>query len=176
MLFVLQVGCPWRDIHERHGKWNSVYVRFQCWVEQSVWEALLETLVELGPTDDWQHMIDSTRFLGHSHAAGTEGDRSPRLWSKPRLLYVEDPRPLRRSGTPSRLRADGRPGLGLQGSSRLSRPAGWQVVPLLADKGTTVKTFINSRSWRGSCPRPTAARQRSATTASTKIAAALSAT
>lgn len=29
MLYVLRVGCPWRDMHERDGKWNSVYVRFR---------------------------------------------------------------------------------------------------------------------------------------------------
>ncbi|GES53731.1 hypothetical protein Rhsp01_63470 [Rhizobium sp. NBRC 114257] len=58
MLHVLRIGCPWRDMHERYGKWNSVYVRFRRWAEQGVWDALLETLVELGLTDDWQHMID----------------------------------------------------------------------------------------------------------------------
>nr|WP_246712006.1 transposase [Phyllobacterium myrsinacearum] len=47
MLHVLRVGCPWRDMHERYGKWNSVYVRFRRWAEQGVWDALLETLVEL---------------------------------------------------------------------------------------------------------------------------------
>nr|WP_235919292.1 transposase [Aureimonas psammosilenae] len=51
MLFVLRAGCPWRDMHERYGKWNSVYVRFRRWAEQGVWDALLETLVELGLTD-----------------------------------------------------------------------------------------------------------------------------
>lgn len=29
MLHVLRVGCPWRDMQERYGKWNSVYVRFR---------------------------------------------------------------------------------------------------------------------------------------------------
>ena len=29
MLHVLRVGCSWRDMHERYGKWNSVYVRFR---------------------------------------------------------------------------------------------------------------------------------------------------
>ena len=48
MLYVLRVGCPWRDMHERKGKWNSVYVRFRRWAEQGVWDAMLETLVELG--------------------------------------------------------------------------------------------------------------------------------
>nr|WP_245267992.1 transposase [Rhizobium sp. 42MFCr.1] len=41
MLHVLRVGCPWRDMHERYGKWNSVYVRFRRWAEQGVWDALL---------------------------------------------------------------------------------------------------------------------------------------
>ena len=73
MLYVLRVGCPWRDMHERYGKWNSVYVRFRRWAEQGVWDALLETLVELGLTDDWQHMIDSTTVRGHSQTAGAKG-------------------------------------------------------------------------------------------------------
>nr|WP_253183351.1 IS5 family transposase [Sphingobium phenoxybenzoativorans] len=70
MLHVLRVGCPWRDMHERYGKWNSVYVRFRRWAEQGVWDALLQTLVDLGLTDDWQHMIDSTTVRGHVSAAG----------------------------------------------------------------------------------------------------------
>ncbi|MBB4232123.1 transposase [Rhizobium mongolense] len=74
MLYVLRVGCPWRDMHERYGKWNSVYVRFRRWAEQGVWDALLEALVELGLTDDWRHMIDSTTVRGHSQAAGAKGD------------------------------------------------------------------------------------------------------
>jgi len=60
MVHVLRVGCPWRNMHERYGRWNSVYVRFRRWAEQGVWDALLQTLVDLGLADDWQHMIDST--------------------------------------------------------------------------------------------------------------------
>ena len=52
-------------MHERYGKRNSVYVWFRRWVEQGVWEALLQTSVDLGLTDDWQHMIDSTIVRGH---------------------------------------------------------------------------------------------------------------
>ncbi|AOG12586.1 MULTISPECIES: IS5 family transposase [unclassified Agrobacterium] len=35
MLRVLRVGCPWRDMHERYGNWNSVNVRFRRWAEQA---------------------------------------------------------------------------------------------------------------------------------------------
>jgi transposase len=79
MLHVLRVGCPWRDMHERYGKWNSVYVRFRRWAEQGVWDAMLQTLVDLGLTDDWQHMIDSTTVRGHVSAAGAKGGLIRRL-------------------------------------------------------------------------------------------------
>lgn len=95
MMHVLRVGCPWRDMHERYGKWNSVYVRFRRWAEQGVWDALLETLVELGLTDDWQHMIDSTTVRGHSQAAGAKGGLI-------RRLLVDHAAALRAKSTPVR--------------------------------------------------------------------------
>ena len=93
MLYVMRVGCPWRDMHERYGKWNSVYVRFRRWAEQGVWDALLETLVELGLTDNWQHMIDTTMIRGHSQAAGAKGGLI-------RRVLVEAAAALRRRSTP----------------------------------------------------------------------------
>ena len=94
MLYVLRVGCPWRDMHERYGKWNSVYVRFRRWAEQGVWDAMLETLVELGLTDNWQHMIDSTTIRGHSQAAGARGGLI-------RKVLVEAAAALRAKSTPA---------------------------------------------------------------------------
>ena len=94
MLYVLRVGCPWRDMHERYGKWNSVYVRFRRWAEQGVWDAMLETLVELGLTDNWQHMIDSTTLRGHSQAAGARGGLI-------RKVLVEAAEALRAKSTPA---------------------------------------------------------------------------
>ena len=95
MLHVLRVGCPWRDMHERYGKWNSVYVRFRRWAEQGVWDGLLETLVDLGLTGDWQHMIDSTTVRGHSQAAGAKGGLI-------RRLLVDHAEALRQKSTPER--------------------------------------------------------------------------
>lgn len=95
MLHVLRVGCPWRDMHERYGKWNSVYVRFRRWAEHGVWDALLETLVGLGLTDDWQHMIDSTTVRGHPQAAGAKGGLI-------RRLLVDHAAALRQKSMPER--------------------------------------------------------------------------
>ena len=95
MLYVLRTGCPWRDMHERYGKWNSVYVRLRRWAEQGVWDALLQTLVDLGLTDDWQHMIDSTMVRGHAHAAGAKGGLI-------RRALVEAAAALRARCTPAR--------------------------------------------------------------------------
>lgn len=81
------VGCLCRDMHERYGKWNLVYVRFRRWPE-------------LGLTDDWQHMIDSIIVRGHSQAAGAKGYLQGRLWSKPRGLYEQNPRRCDGQGRP----------------------------------------------------------------------------
>ena len=94
MLHVLRTGCPWRDMHERYGKWNSVYVRFRRWAEQGVWDALLQTLVDLGLTDDRQHMIDSTSVRGHVSAAGGKGGQL-------RTLLVDHAAALRAKSTPA---------------------------------------------------------------------------
>ena len=44
MLHVLRAGCPWRDMHERYGKWNSVYVRFRDWVKADVFQKLFDAI------------------------------------------------------------------------------------------------------------------------------------
>ena len=55
---------------------------------------MLETLVELGLTDDWQHMIDSTTVRGHSQAAGAKGGPT-------RRLLVDHAAALRAKSTPA---------------------------------------------------------------------------
>jgi len=115
MLHVLRVGCPWREIYERCGKWNSVYMRFRRWVEQGVWDVILATPVEFGLTDDWQDMIDSATVRGHVSAAGAKEGLI-------RRFLVDHAAALRARSTPAatirdalRLHPDRRRDLGLRG-------------------------------------------------------------
>jgi transposase len=43
ILWVLRTGAPWRDMPERYGNWNSVFVRFSRWSKLGVWDAAFET-------------------------------------------------------------------------------------------------------------------------------------
>jgi transposase len=47
ILWVLRTGAPWRDMSERYGNWNSVFVRFTRWSKLGVWDAPFETLASL---------------------------------------------------------------------------------------------------------------------------------
>lgn len=94
ILQVLRIGCPRREMRERHCKWNWVAVQFRRWAEQGVWDALLQTLVGLGLTDDWQHMINSTTLRGHVWAAGGKGGAL-------RMLLVDPAAALRAQSTPA---------------------------------------------------------------------------
>ena len=78
ILWVLRTGAPWRDMPERYGNWNSVFVRFTRWSKIGVWDAAFETLASLGPPGDKEHAIDSTIVRAHQHAAGVKGPNDPR--------------------------------------------------------------------------------------------------
>ena len=71
MLWILRSGGAWRELPDKFGKWNSIYRRFRRWCEAGVFDDLLETLVDLGMTEEWRvQMVDSTVVRGHSQAAG----------------------------------------------------------------------------------------------------------
>ena len=48
ILWVLRTGAPWRDMPERYGNWNSVFVRFTRWSKIGVWDAALKPWRVLG--------------------------------------------------------------------------------------------------------------------------------
>lgn len=93
MMWIMRTGAPWRYLPPDYGNWNSVYVRFRRWAEMGVWDAILETLVELGLTDDWAHMMDTTTVRAHAQAAGGKGGLI-------RMLLVEAAAAFRQKSTP----------------------------------------------------------------------------
>ena len=45
--FRTRTGCPWRDVPERYGTWQSVYGLFRAWQLAGTWAAILTDLQAL---------------------------------------------------------------------------------------------------------------------------------
>ena len=71
MLYRIRVGCPWRDLPDVFGKWNSVYKKFNAWSKKGLWRRLLDTLI-VDPDLEWVFM-DGSYIKAHQHSAGAAG-------------------------------------------------------------------------------------------------------
>ena len=71
VFWILRTGAPWRDLPPSYGNWNSVAKRFRRWVKESIWEKVLEALID-EPDYEWL-MIDASHIKVHPHAAGAKG-------------------------------------------------------------------------------------------------------
>ena len=67
VLWIARSGAPWRDLSERFGEWNSIYICFNRWSKKGVWQRVFEALQE--PDLEWI-MTDSTVVRAHQHSAG----------------------------------------------------------------------------------------------------------
>ena len=71
VLWMAQTGAPWRDLHARFGRWNSVFRRFRRWAQKGVFESLFNALSD---DPDFEYvMIDGTIVRVHQHGAGARG-------------------------------------------------------------------------------------------------------
>ncbi len=68
VLYRLRTGIPWRDLPGRFGNWHRVYVRFDRWSKQGVWQRVFEQLAK--EPDNAYALIDSTIVRAHRSAAG----------------------------------------------------------------------------------------------------------
>ncbi len=71
VLWLARTGSPWRDLPDRFGNWNSVFVRFSRWSKDAVWDRLFAAMAD---DPDFEYiMVDSTIVRAHQHAAGKKG-------------------------------------------------------------------------------------------------------
>ena len=72
IMFRLRTGCPWRDLPERFGPWQTVWKRHARFSKDGTWDqimaALLVTADQAGHVD-WQLSIDSTVARVHQHGS-----------------------------------------------------------------------------------------------------------
>ncbi len=68
ILYRLRVGCPWRDLPEYFGKWNSIYKRFNYWSQNGKLMTIFQKLSE-EPDFEWK-FIDGTIVKAHQHSSG----------------------------------------------------------------------------------------------------------
>ena len=68
MLYRMRVGCPWRDLPESFGKWNSIYQKFNRWSSNHKLLQIFQSLVH-EPDLEWE-FIDGSIVKAHQHSTG----------------------------------------------------------------------------------------------------------
>jgi len=74
MLYRLRTGCPWRDLPEYFGHWNSIYKKFNAWSASGKWRYIFRKLV-IDPDLEWE-FIDGSYVKAHQHSTGAAGEDS----------------------------------------------------------------------------------------------------
>ena len=82
LVYMAQVGCPWRDLPARFGKWNSVFKRYDRLVKSGVLNMILDLLTR--ESDFEWVMVDSSVIRAHLSAAGAKGGKRLRRWDDPK--------------------------------------------------------------------------------------------
>jgi transposase len=74
ILYRLRVGCPWRDLPDSFGRWNTVYKRFNEWSSKGKLMRVFESL-SANPDLEWV-FIDGSIVKAHQHSAGVSGQEN----------------------------------------------------------------------------------------------------
>lgn len=74
ILYVLRTGCPWRDLPEELGPWQSVYHWFNAWATDGTLDEILDRLVaahiDVGAIDQELWCVNGTHIRAARCAAG----------------------------------------------------------------------------------------------------------
>lgn len=71
---MLRTGCPWRDLPECYGKWQTVYSRFRLWCRQGLFARILAQLGRKA-VGSLRH-LDSSHIKLHQHGANPRGGQA----------------------------------------------------------------------------------------------------
>ena len=71
ILYRMRTGCPWRDLPQYFGKWNSVYQQFNRWSASDKLMSAFKLLVD-EPDLEWS-FIDGSLVKAHQHSACAAG-------------------------------------------------------------------------------------------------------
>lgn len=70
ILWLARTGAHWRALPDHFGKWNSVYVRFNRWCRDGVFDRFFHAMAE---DPDFEYiLVDSTIVRAHQHSAGAQ--------------------------------------------------------------------------------------------------------
>ena len=70
IFWLARTGAHWRALPAHFGKWNSVYVRFNRWCRDGVFESLFRAM---SADRDFEYiLVDSTIVRAHQHSAGAQ--------------------------------------------------------------------------------------------------------
>ena len=84
VLHILRTGTPWRDLPKAYGRWHTIYMRWQRWIEQGLWWDILGLLKRLKGVDLKLVYLDSTIVRAHQHAAGAAKKRGDQALGRSR--------------------------------------------------------------------------------------------
>ncbi|MBC8946856.1 MULTISPECIES: IS5 family transposase [Xenorhabdus] len=68
ILYRMRTGCPWRDLPDEFGKWNTLFKRFNEWSKKGIFDLLFKLLSE--NTDTEWLFIDGSIVRAHQHSSG----------------------------------------------------------------------------------------------------------
>lgn len=83
ILHILRTGTPWRDLPKAYGRWHTIYMRWQRWIERGVWWNILRLLKRLKGVELTIVFLDSTVVRAHQHAAGAAKKKASRRLAAP---------------------------------------------------------------------------------------------
>lgn len=71
VLWIVQTGSPWRDLHAHFGNWSTAFRRFSDWRKADVFVKLFEACSD-APDMEYA-MVDAPIVKVHRHGQGAKG-------------------------------------------------------------------------------------------------------